>query len=95
MFNRDNAIGLLLLAVCAVVAGYMVYVITTGNRVSLQINPTVGVTLTVAFFGLLIYGFISSGGFRRFGGRSRDRQWPDPNTGSGQRSLWDRLRGRK
>lgn len=94
MFNRDNAVGLLLLGVCAVVAGYMVYVISTGKRVSLQINPTVGVILMVAFFGLLIYGFVSSGRFRRSGDRSRGRQWPDPNTGSGQRSLWDRLRGR-
>jgi len=90
MFNRDNAIGVVLLGLCAVVAGYMLYAIVTGRSIQLHISNSIGTLLGVAFIGLLIFGFVSSGGFRRFG--RRGRQWPDPNTG--QRSWWDRLRGR-
>jgi len=96
MFNRDNAIGFLLLGVCAVVAGYLVYAIATGERLRLQVNGTVGTVLTLLFFGLIIYGMVSSGVFRRFRGGSSEqgRQWPDPQAGRSRKSLWDRLRGR-
>jgi heme A synthase len=99
MFNRDNAIGILLLGFCALVGGYMVYVIATGKRVSIHLNGTAGLVLTLVFIGLIIYGIVRSGTFSGFGGGNRDgrgRQWPDPRTGqSGQRrSWWDRLRGR-
>ncbi|HEU0166052.1 MAG TPA: hypothetical protein VFQ54_13475 [Thermomicrobiales bacterium] len=97
MFNRDNAIGMLLLGFCVLVGGYMVYVIATGKRVSIHINGTTGVVLTLVFIGLIIYGIAKSGTFSRFGGGNRGgRQWPDPQTGQSgrRRSLWDRLRGR-
>ncbi|MGI8486884.1 MAG: hypothetical protein ACR2OU_21825 [Thermomicrobiales bacterium] len=92
MFNRDNAIGLILLGVCAAVAAYMIYTITTGNKFAFQINETVGWVLGIAFFGLVIYGMFTSGTFRRFGRGGQQRQWPDPNTG--RRTWWDRMRGR-
>ncbi len=92
MFNRDNAIGLLLLGACVVVGGYMVYAIATGTSIAFHLNGTVGWILGIAFFGLIIYGMVTSGVFRRFGRGSQGRQWPDPNTG--RRTWWDRVRGR-
>lgn len=95
MFNRDNAVGMIFLGLCVLVGGYMVYAIATGKRISLTINGTVATVLTLLFIGLIIYGIVKSGTFSRFGGGNRGgRQWPDPRTGQGHRSWWDRLRGR-
>ena len=92
MFGRENLIGILLLALCTVVAGIMVYYIAIGERPSFNVPPAVSWILGIAFFGLLIYGFTQGSLFRRLRGGQRGEQWPNP--GTGQRSWWDRLRGR-
>ncbi len=92
MFNRDNAIGFLLLGFCTVVAGFMVYYIVTGERPTDDLPPALGIAVGALFFGLLIYGFIRSPLFQRLRGGQGGQQWPDP--GTGQKSLWDRLRGK-
>lgn len=101
MFGRENIVGTLLLLLCSVVAGILVYSIVTGERVDFDLPPLVTNVLGIVFIGLLIMGFVRGGFFSRLLGRDRGdgngsgtsgRQWPDPRTG--QRSLWDRLRGR-
>ena len=91
MINRDNAVGIVILGLCAVSAGVMIYAIVTGNDVRLDVPPAVGWPLTVLFFGLIIFGMTRN--MRGRGQTGGGRAWPDPRTGS--RSLWDRLRGRK
>ena len=92
MFNRDNAIGILLLAFCAVVAGIMVYYIAIDERPNLSLPPAVSIVLGAVFIGALLYGFTQGSLFRRLRGGQRGPQWPDPQTG--QKSWWDRLRGK-
>lgn len=92
MFNRENAIGLLLLGVCGGVAGIMVYYIIVGERPVVDLPPVLSFAIGALFFGLLIYGFIRSPLFQRLRGGQGGRQWPDP--GTGQKSLWDRVRGK-
>ena len=92
MFNRDNAIGFLLLGFCAVVAGIMVYYIVIGEQPSVSLPPALGFVVGALFIGLLIYGFTRGSLFQRLRGKQGGRQWPDPGTGT--KSLWDRLRGR-
>ena len=92
MFNRENAIGILLLLLCTVVAGIMIYYISIGERPSLDVPPAVTVVLGITVFGLVIYGFVRGGMFHRLRGGQGGPQWPDPATG--RKSLWDRLRGK-
>ncbi len=92
MFNRDNAVGFVLLGVCAVVAAIMLYYINIGERPQLNIGGPARLALTVIFFGLLIFGVIKGGAFGRFRRGQSGPQWPNPQTG--RKSLWDRLRGR-
>lgn len=95
MFGRENIIGVLLLLLCTVVAGILVYSIITGERIDFALPREVSMGLGIAFMGLLVFGFVRSGFFRRFRGDGTpptNRQWPSPTTG--QKSLWDRLRGR-
>lgn len=92
MFNRENAIGFLLLGFCAVVAGIMGYYIIVGGRPTVDLPPALSFLIGALFFGLLLFGFIRSPFFQRLRGGQGGRQWPDP--GTGQKSLWDRLRGK-
>ena len=92
MFNRENAVGFLLLGLCALVAGSMVFFIISGERPEFDLPPAVSFVIGALFFGLLIYGFVRSPFFQRLRGGQGGRQWPDP--GTGQKSLWDRLRGK-
>ncbi|MGC4192038.1 MAG: hypothetical protein QM589_12875 [Thermomicrobiales bacterium] len=92
MFGRENIVGTLLLLLCAVVAGILVYSIVTGEQIEFDLPPLARTVLGIAFIGLLILGFVRSGFFRRLRGGQGGPQWPNPSTG--QRSLWDRLRGR-
>lgn len=94
MFNRDNAVGFVLLGVCAVIAAVMLYYVSIGERPRVNIGGSASFALMAIFFGLMIYGVVRSGAFgrlRRGQGGSRP-QWPDPNTG--RKTWWDRLRGR-
>jgi len=92
MFNRDNAIGFLLLGFCAVVAGIMIYYIAIGERPTIDLPAPVSFVIGIVFIGLLIYGFTQGSLFRRLRGGQGGRQWPDP--GTGRKSWWDRLRGK-
>ncbi len=92
MFNRENAIGFLLLGVCTVVAGIMVYYIIVGGRPSFDLPPALSFLIGALFVGLLIFGFIRSPLFQRLRGGQGGQQWPNP--GTGQKSLWDRVRGK-
>jgi hypothetical protein len=73
--DRDNLVGVLLLGVCGVVAGILIYAIVTGQRLRFSGPGWLGPILLIVMLGLLGYGFFSSGGFRRFG---RGSQWPIP-----------------
>jgi hypothetical protein len=92
MFNRDNLIGVLLVGVCAVVAGVLLYSIASGERLEVDLPGWLGVVLTVVFLGLIIFGFLSSGGFGRLfrrGGQGGP-QWPHPEAGKRRRWPWQR-----
>ena len=92
MFNRENAVGIALLAACAVVAGIMLYYIAIGDRPTIDLGPIGNTVAVVLFFGLILLGVVRTPWFRRLRGGEGGRQWPDP--GTGQKSLWDRLRGK-
>lgn len=96
-------IGGLFLVMMGVLAAILIRAIITGERPDISLSPTVSIILVVLFFGGIIYGVWQSGFFSRlfsriFGDRnhhgpgSGGRQWPDPRTG--QKSWWDRIRGR-
>jgi hypothetical protein len=101
MFDRENIVGVLLLGVCAVIAGVLLYSIASGEQINVDIPGWLGVVLTVVFLGLIVFGFVSSGGFGRLfrrGGRdgqggSGGRQWPDPQM-SGRKRRWPWQRDR-
>jgi hypothetical protein len=90
MFRRENLIGLLLLLFCSVSAAVMIRAIITGVTPQVDLPPAVAWPLGILFVGLLLYGVFTSFRDRRSGGDGP--AWPDPR--SGQRSLWDRIRGR-
>ncbi len=73
MFDRDNAIGFLLLGLCVAVGGVLAYGIITGTRVEFSGPRWLGTVLTIVFIGAGLYGFASR------------RRWPDPLTGRGRR----------
>jgi hypothetical protein len=82
--DRDNAIGLILLAFCAVVAGVLLYGIATGTRFRWEGPAWVGPVLFVVFAGASIWGFVSRPG--------RSWRWPwernrDQEEGNGGRNL--------
>lgn len=80
MFERENAIGLLLLGLCLATAGVLVYGIATGTRLRFTGPTWVGVLLAVVFVGGALYG--------TFG---RGRRWPDPLVGRARRRWpWSR-----
>lgn len=82
--DRGNLIGLLLLGLCAVVAGVLVWQIATGNRLHYT-GPTWLIwLLAIIIVGGSLYGLVRGGSGRR---------WPNPQTG--QRSWWRRVFGRK
>lgn len=89
MFDRENAIGFVLLGLCTVIGGVMVYAIATGTTFTYSGPAWVGWALFAVFLGAIGYGFFSR---RRVGGVGRGPQWPDPQ--SGRRPWWRRLFGR-
>jgi hypothetical protein len=95
VFNRENAVGIILLGLCAVTAGILLYYIGTGTRPNLDFGPVGSAIGLVLFVGLLLFGILRTPFVRRLMGRDdtpSGQQWPNP--GTGQKSLWDRLRGR-
>jgi hypothetical protein len=85
--DGDNLIGLLLLGICIVVGGVLVWQIATGEELRYTGPGWLVWVLAIAFIGGSLYG-LARGGRGRFGG---GRRWPDPRTG--QRSWWRRLFG--
>lgn len=96
MFNRENAVGILLLGLCAVMAGIMLYYIGTGTRPTIDVGPAGNVIGFLVFAGLLLFGIVRTPFVRRLMGRDNDggsgTQWPNSDTG--KKSLWDRGRGK-
>lgn len=73
--DRENLIGLLLLGLCAVAGGVLVWAIVTGGRLEYNGPDWLTWVLGIVFFGGILYGV------------SRGRgQWPHPL--SGRRPWW-------
>ena len=66
MLNRDNAIGLILLLMCAAVALVLLYSIATGTRFRFTGPSWLGTALVILFIGASLYGFL----------RRPGRRWP-------------------
>ena len=77
--DGDSAIGLLLLGLCAVVAGVLIWQITTGNRLRYSGPGWLVWVLLILFIGASLYGLA----------RGMGRRWPDPLTG--RLPWWRRL----
>jgi hypothetical protein len=92
MFDRENAIGILLLGACVVIAGIMLYYINIGERPQWNFSGPVSIALAVIFFGLLIFGVVRGGALGRLRRGQTGPQWPQSRPR--RKSLWDRLRGR-
>ena len=58
VFNRENAIGLVLLALCGVVALVLLFSIATGTRFRFEGPSWVGTALVILFIAGTIYGFL-------------------------------------
>lgn len=59
MFKGENAIGVILLAACAVVAGVLIYSIGTGERFRFTGPGWVGTALVLIFVGVSIWQVVS------------------------------------
>jgi hypothetical protein len=86
--DRENLIGLLLLGLCAVVGGVLVWEIATGNRLSYNGPGWLVWLLLIVLVGGSLFGLGRGGVFRRW---QTGRQWPDPQTG--RRPWWRRWFG--
>ena len=75
MIDRDNAIGVILLLFCALVAGVLLYGIATGTRFHWTGPAWIGPVLFVLFLGASLWMFVSKPG-RRWPWE-RDRDDPD------------------
>ena len=64
MFNRENAIGLILLLLCGVVALVLLLSIATGTRFRFAGPSWLGTALAILFFAGIIYGFLIRPGRR-------------------------------
>jgi hypothetical protein len=78
MFQRENAVGLILLGVCAFMAGLLVYSIVTDTTFEYTGPGWLITVLTILFLGGIFFGLYR--GFRGGPGSGRG-QWPDPRTG--------------
>jgi ABC-type nickel/cobalt efflux system permease component RcnA len=59
MFKGENAIGVILLAACAVVAVVLLYSIGTGERFRFTGPGWLGTALVIVFVGVGIWQFVS------------------------------------
>jgi hypothetical protein len=74
MFNRENAIGLILLLFCAAVAVILLYGIATGTRLHWEGPAWAGPALLIVFLGASIWSYASRPGRRWPWQRQEDRQ---------------------
>ena len=82
--DRDNIIGVLLLGLCAVIGGVMVWAIATDTELEYTGPAWVAWVLGGLFLAGVLYGMFAGVASRRRGGGAP--QWPDP--GSGRRPWW-------
>ena len=66
MFGRENAIGVVLLLLCAVVAGVLLYSIGTGTRFRFTGPGWVSTALMIFFIGATVGAFFLRPGTRRW-----------------------------
>ena len=64
VFNRENAIGLVLLLLSGAVAMVLLFSIATGTRFRFAGPSWVGTALVILFFAGTIYGFLMRPGRR-------------------------------
>ena len=76
VFNRENAIGLVLLLLCGIVALVLLFSIATGTRFRFEGPSWVGTALVILFITGTIYGFLIRPGRRWSWPWSRDKN-PD------------------
>ncbi|HEV2108877.1 MAG TPA: hypothetical protein VGR16_11485 [Thermomicrobiales bacterium] len=84
MFDRENVVGLLLLAVCGAGAVILAVAIATGTRLRWTGPTWLAVVLGIGFFGALFYALFAN----RRNSSDGSPAWPDPR--SGQRGGWRR-----
>lgn len=84
MFDRENIVGLLLVALCGAAAVIMIVAIMTGQTLRWTGPTWLAILLGGVFFAVLIGGMVANR--RRSGDGSA--AWPDPR--SGQRGGWRR-----
>ena len=84
--SRDNAIGIVLLAVCGLALGVMLAYIRAGERPTYGGPGWLAGLIAVIFIGALIFGFIRNRGSGAF---TRD------DVGSPNDPWWRRLRRRR
>lgn len=77
MFNRENAIGLVLLLFCAVVGVVLLYSIATGTRFRFDGPSWVGTALAILFIGATAWGFFMRPGRRWPWDRKKDQDSDD------------------
>jgi hypothetical protein len=68
VLDRENLPGVILLALCTVVAGVLIYSIMTGTRFTWNGPAWIPVVLMVVFMGASVWGFVGRPG--------RQWRWP-------------------
>ena len=76
MFNRENAIGVILLLMCGAAALAILYSIATGTRFQYTGPPWLATALVIFVIGAGIYGFVTRPG-RRWPWQRSDPRDPD------------------
>jgi hypothetical protein len=79
MFQRENAVGLLLLGVCTFMVGLLIYSIATDTSFEYTGPRWVLTVLSILFIVGIFYGLFR--GVRGGPGSGRGGRWPDPMTG--------------
>jgi hypothetical protein len=82
--DRDSIIGVLLLGLCAVAGGVIVWAIATDTKLEYNGPGWLAWLLAIVFMGAVFFGLFQGIVGRRRGGGAP--QWPDP--GSGRRPWW-------
>jgi hypothetical protein len=90
MFKEGGFIGALLVGLCLIAAGIMIWATATDTELTYNGPRWLAWLLFIVVFGGSIFGLVRGYRSRREGGGSS--QWPNP--AAGQRSLLDRLRGK-
>ena len=91
MFKGENLIGVLLAGLCLIAGGIMIWAMVTDRELTYNGPSWLPWILMVVILGGSLWGMAQR--FRGRGSGGGGTQWPNPNTG--QKSLLDRVRGRK